>query len=53
MVDVTNYSLTYTVCGQTNHMSPDDHYEDLKRVIAAAGGTARQRTVYILSLIHI
>ena len=32
MVDVTNYSLTYTVCGQTNHMSPDDHYADLKRV---------------------
>jgi len=45
MVDVTNYSLTYTVCGQTNHMSPDDHYADLKRVIAAAGGKARRITV--------
>ena len=45
MVDVTNYSLTYTVCGQTNHMSPDDHYADLKRVIAAAAGKARRITV--------
>ena len=45
MVDVTNYSITYTVCGQTNHMSPDDHYADLKRVIAAAGGKARRITV--------
>ena len=36
MVDVTNYSLTYTVCGQTNHMSPDDHYADLKREIGRA-----------------
>ena len=45
MVDVTNYSLTYTVCGQTNHMSPDDHYADLKRVIAAAGGKARRINV--------
>ena len=26
IVDVTNYSLTYSLCGQTNHMSPDDHY---------------------------
>ena len=28
MVDVTNYSMTYSLCGQTNHMSPDDHYAD-------------------------
>ena len=35
LVDVCNYNLTYTVCGQTNHMSPDDHYQDLKRIIAA------------------
>ncbi len=47
MVDVTNYSLTYTVCGQTNHMSPDDHYADLKRVIAAVGGKARRITVIL------
>ena len=45
MGDVTNYSLTYTVCGQTNHMAPDDHYAYLKRVIAAAGGKARRITV--------
>lgn len=45
MVDVTNYSLTYTVCGQENHMSPDDHYQDLKRIVAAAGGKARRITV--------
>lgn len=45
MVDVTNYSMTYSVCGHTNHMSPDDHYQDLKRVIAAVGGKARRITV--------
>ena len=47
MVDVTNYSLTYTVCGHENHMSPDDHYADLKRVIAAACGKARRITVIL------
>ncbi|MCM1283450.1 MAG: ribose-phosphate pyrophosphokinase [Muribaculaceae bacterium] len=47
MVDVTNYSLTYSLCGQTNHMSPDDHYADLKRVIAAVGGKARRITVIL------
>lgn len=45
LLDVCNYSLTYTVCGQVNHMSPDDHYQDLKRIIAAAGGKARRITV--------
>lgn len=45
IVDVCNYSLTYSVCGHTNHMSPDDHYQDLKRVIAAVGGKARRITV--------
>ncbi len=47
MVDVTNYSLTYKVCGYENHMSPDDHFQDLKRVIAAIGGKARRITVII------
>ena len=47
MVDVTNYSLTYSVSGHKNHMSPDDHYSDLKRIIAAAGGKARRITVII------
>ncbi len=45
MVDVTNYSLTYSLTGQVNHMSPDDHYADLKRIIAAAAGKARRITV--------
>lgn len=45
MVDVTNYSLTYSVCGYENHMSPDDHYADLKRIIAAAAGKPRKITV--------
>ena len=45
LVDVCNYSLTYSLAGQTNHMSPDDHYQDLKRVIAAAGGKARRINV--------
>ena len=45
LVDVCNYSLTYSLCGQINHMSPDDHYQDLKRVIAAIGGKAKSLTV--------
>ncbi len=45
MLDVTNYSLTYTVCGHENHMSPDDHYSDLKRLIAAVEGKAHRITV--------
>lgn len=45
MVDVCNYSLTYSLCGRTNHMSPDDHFQDLKRVIAAAAGKARRVNV--------
>lgn len=45
MVDVCNYSLTYTVNGHINHMSPDDHYQDLKRVIAAATGKAKRINV--------
>ena len=45
MVDVCNYSVTYTVAGQLNHMSPDDHFQNLKRVIAAANGKARRVNV--------
>ncbi|MCI9143466.1 MAG: ribose-phosphate pyrophosphokinase [Lachnospiraceae bacterium] len=45
LVDVCNHSLTYKLCGQENHMSPDDHYQDLKRIIAAVGGKARRITV--------
>ncbi|MDO4328264.1 MAG: ribose-phosphate pyrophosphokinase [Lachnospiraceae bacterium] len=45
MVDVTNHSLTYKVSGQVNHMSPDDHYQDLKRVIGACAATAHRVNV--------
>lgn len=45
LVDVCNYSLSYSVCGHMNHMSPDDHFQDLKRLIAAVGGKARRITV--------
>ena len=45
LVDVANYSLTYSLCGHENHMSPDDHYQDLKRLSAAVGGKARRITV--------
>ena len=45
LVDVANYSLTYSLCGSPNRMSPDDHFQDLKRIIAAVGGKARRITV--------
>ena len=45
MADVTNYSITYKVNGYENHMSPDDHYQDLKRIISAATGKAHRITV--------
>lgn len=43
--DVTNYSVTYKMFGKDNMMSPDDHYSNLKRIIAAAGGRSRRITV--------
>ena len=45
MVDVTNYSLSYPIGPYTNLMSPDDHFQDMKRVIAAVGGKARRVNV--------
>ena len=45
MVDVCNYSMTYRISGFTNLMSPDDHFQDLKRVIGAIGGKARRINV--------
>ena len=45
IVDVCNNSLTYKMCGHENRMSPDDHYQDLKRVIAAIAGKARRINV--------
>ena len=45
MVDVTNYSLTYNVNGFVNHMSPDNHFQDLKRIISASVSTAKRVNV--------
>lgn len=45
LCDVFNYSVTYNMYGMKVPMSPDDHYADLKRVIAAVGGKARRITV--------
>ena len=45
MVDITNYSLTYKMSGFTNHMSPDDHFQDLKRIIGATVATAHRVNV--------
>ena len=45
MVDVTNYSLTYKMSGFTNHMSPDDHYQDLRRIIGSSIATAHRVNV--------
>ena len=45
MVDVCNHSLSYRINGFTNLMSPDDHFQDLKRAIAAIGGKARRVNV--------
>lgn len=45
LLDVCNTSLTYQMFGETNHMSPDDHYQDLKRVIAACNGKAERINV--------
>ncbi|MDE6516669.1 MAG: ribose-phosphate pyrophosphokinase, partial [Acetatifactor sp.] len=45
LVDVCNHSITYKMNGYTNHMSPDDHYQDLKRTIAACNGKARRINV--------
>ncbi len=45
MTDVCNYSLTYSVSGHLNHMSPDDHFQDLKRIISAATGKAHRINV--------
>ena len=44
LVDVCNHSLTYKMNGYVNHMSPDDHYQELKRVIAASAGKAHRIT---------
>lgn len=45
LLDVMNHSLTYQMNGFTNHFSPDNHYQDLKRVIAAIAGKAHRINV--------
>ncbi len=45
LVDVCNHSITYNMYGHVNHMSPDDHYQDLKRVISACNGKAHRINV--------
>lgn len=45
LVDVLNCSIEYTVCGEKNYMSPDNHYADLKRIISAANGKAKRISV--------
>lgn len=45
MADVTNHSITYSVNGYTNHMSPDNHFQDLKRIIGASSATAHRVNV--------
>ncbi|WMC92672.1 ribose-phosphate pyrophosphokinase [Kineothrix sp. MB12-C1] len=45
MTDVCNHSITYRMNGYINHKSPDDHYQDLKRLISAANGKARRINV--------
>ena len=51
VVDVGNYSCKYRLFGSENSMSPDDHYQDLKRLIQAASGKAHRITV-IMPLLY-
>lgn len=45
ITDIFNYSVTYTMYGQKVPMSPDDHFQDLKRAISATAGKAKRITV--------
>lgn len=45
LVDVGNYSCSYNMFGEPNRMSPDDHFQDLKRLIQAASGKAHRLNV--------
>ncbi len=45
IADVTNYSLVYSINDYTNHMSPDDHFQDLKRILGACSATAHRVNV--------
>ncbi|MDE6666132.1 MAG: ribose-phosphate pyrophosphokinase [Ruminococcus sp.] len=50
IVDVGNYNIKYNYFGMENAMSPDDHYQDLKRIIQAASGKAHRITVIMPNL---
>ena len=50
VVDPGNYSLTYNLFGHENHMSPDDHFANLKRLIQAVAGRAHRVTVIMPNL---
>ena len=50
IVDPGNYSMTYTLFGLENHMSPDDHFANLKRLIQAASGKGHRITVIMPNL---
>ena len=45
LIDICNNSLTYKMNGFINHMSPDDLYQDLKRIIGAIAGKAKRINV--------
>lgn len=45
VTDIGNYSVTYTMFGRENHKSPDDHLQDIKRVLSAMAGKARRVTL--------
>lgn len=51
LCDIGNYSCTYDMFGFTNHMGPDEHFQDIKRVVSAIGGKARRVTV-IMPLLY-
>ncbi|PKM61928.1 MAG: phosphoribosylpyrophosphate synthetase [Firmicutes bacterium HGW-Firmicutes-21] len=51
LVDVGNYGCTYKMFGSDNRMGPDEHYQDLKRVLSAIGGKANRITV-IMPLLY-
>ncbi|NCA68172.1 MAG: ribose-phosphate pyrophosphokinase, partial [Clostridia bacterium] len=51
LVDVGNYSITYPMFSYENHMGPDEHYQDVKRVLSAIGGKANRVTI-IMPLLY-
>jgi ribose-phosphate pyrophosphokinase len=51
LCDIGNYSCTYDMFGFVNHMGPDEHFQDIKRVVSALNGRARRITV-IMPLLY-